>query len=118
MKKILGMLAMALCLIGCSKSPDKVAMAFLEAVADGNLEKAAEYAAKDTKPAIKVMAAVPGSGEQMKKECEGAKFKAVDTKIDGDKATVKIETTKDGKTETEDIKLVKEDGEWKVSVQK
>lgn len=118
MKKILGMLAMALCLVGCSKGPDKVAMAFLEAVADGNLEKAAEYASKDTKPVLKVAAAVPGTGEQIKKECEGAKFKAVDTKIDGDKATVKIETTKDGKTETEDIKLVKEDGEWKVSVQK
>ena len=118
MKKILGMLAMALCLIGCSKGPDKVAVAFFEAMADGDFDKAAEYAAKDTKPMIKMMASVPGAKENMKKETEGAKFKAVNTKIDGDKATVTIETKKDGKTDTDDFNLVKEDGAWKVKAEK
>lgn len=118
MKKILGMLAMALCLIGCSKGPDKVAVKFLEAMADGDFDKAAEYAAKDTKPMIKMMAGMPNAKEEAKKECEGVKYKAVDTKINGDKATVKVEKTKDGHTVTDDIDLVKEDGDWKVAVDK
>lgn len=118
MKKILGMLAMALCLIGCSKGPDKVAVAFCEALADGNFDKAAEYVTKDTQPVLKMMASVPGAKENMIKETEGAKFKAVNTKIDGDKATVTIETKKDGKTDTDDFNLVKEDGAWKVKAEK
>lgn len=47
------------------------------------------------------------------------KFKAVDSKIDGEKATVKVEwKSKDGKTTTENVYLVKEDGDWKVDVMK
>jgi hypothetical protein len=113
MKKILGMLAMALCLIGCSKGPDKVAVAFYEAMADGNADKAAEYATKKSKPVVKM--AVGMLGEELK----GMKFKAVDTKIDGEKATVKLEMkNKGGATKTENVDLVKEDGDWKVDVKK
>ena len=118
MEKILGMLAMALCLIGCSKGPDKVAVKFFEAMADGDFDKAAEYASKDTKPMIKMMAGMPNAKEESQKENKGAKFKAVETKINGDKASVKVERTKDGKTETNDVNLVKEDGDWKVAVDK
>jgi HSP20 family molecular chaperone IbpA len=118
MKKILGMLAMALCLIGCSKGPDKVAVAFYEAMADGDFDKAAEYASKDTKPMIEMMAKMPGAKEESIEENKGVKFKAVDTKIDNDKATVKIERKKDGESATEDVLLVKEDGDWKVSINK
>ena len=114
MKKILGMLAMALCLIGCSKGPDKVAVALYEALSDGNADKAAEYATKNSQPFIKM--ATPIFAEKYK----GGKFKAVETKIDGKKATVKIESkSKDGKTVvSEDVHLVKEDGDWKVAVDK
>ena len=118
MKKILGMLAMALCLIGCSKGPDKVAVKFFEAMADGDFDKAAEYASKDTKPMIKMMAGMPNAKEEAKKECEDVKYKAVDTKINGDKATVKIEAKKGGETKTQDVDLVKEDGDWKVAIDK
>ena len=118
MKKLLGMLAMALCLVGCSKGPDKVAVTFFEALADADFDKAAELASKETQPLVKMMAAVPDAKENMKKEFDGAKFKAVDTKIDGDKATVKVEFKKDGKTDTNDVNLVKEDGDWKVAMDK
>lgn len=130
MKKILGMLAMALCLIGCNKDsdketakdndinkgPDKVAIAYIEALVDGNTDKAAEYVSKDDAENFKKKASIPQLKDAMKKELEGAKFKVVDTKIDGDKATVKIEGKKDNKTETADLKLVKEDGNWKVDL--
>lgn len=116
MKKILGMLAMALCLIGCSKGPDKVAIAYLEALADGDFDKAAEYVSKDDTSAFKKNTSIALVKNAMKRELDGLKFKVVDTKIDGDKATVKIEGKKDSKSETNDLKLVKEDGNWKVDL--
>ncbi|MBR1687891.1 MAG: DUF4878 domain-containing protein [Prevotella sp.] len=47
-------------------------------------------------------------------------FKVLDETIDGDKAVVKMEVTdKDGKTDTSDMKLVKNDkGEWKLDMSK
>ena len=113
MKKILGMLAMALCLIGCSKGPDDVAVAYLEAMSKGDADKAAEYAIKGSKPIVHWT--IGTFGDFFK----GMKFKAVDSKIDGEKATVKVEwKSKDGKTTTENVYLVKEDGDWKVDVMK
>ena len=118
MKKCLSMLGMAalavLCFTGCSKGPDDVAIKFNEALAEMNIEKACKYANEDM---VETMADAEAK-EKAKKEGEGIPFKAGETKIDGDKATVKIECTKDGKTETKDVDLVKVDGEWKVAMKK
>ena len=122
MKKCLSMLGMAalavLCFTGCSKGPDDVAIKFNEALAEMNIEKACKYANEDTQKLLKMFETMADAEakETAKKEGEGASFKAVETKIDGDKATVKIECTKDGKTETKDVDLVKVDGEWKVAM--
>lgn len=124
MKKCLSMLAMAglavLCFTGCSKGPEDVAIKFSEAMAEVNIEKASKYANEDTQKLLKMFDTMADAEdkEKAKKEGEGTTFKAVETKIDGDKATVKIESTKDGKTETKDVDLVKVDGEWKVAVNK
>lgn len=122
MKKLLGALAVALCLVGCGKGPDKAALNFFEALRDSDFTKAAEYAAKDTKPMINMMAAMatdPKFKESNEaNELKGVEFKVLETKVDGDTAKVKMEAKKDGKAEAQDIDLVKEDGEWKVKMKK
>lgn len=124
MKKCLSMFAMAalavLCFTGCSKGPEDVAVKFCEAMAEMNLEKASEYANEDTQKILKMLDAMADAEKKAaeKEKTAGTTFKAVETKIDGDKATVKIERTKDGKTETDDMDLVKVDGEWKVAMKK
>ena len=120
MKKCLSMLGMAalavLCFTGCSKGPDDVAIKFNEALAEMNIEKASKYANEDTQKLLKMFEKMADA--EAKEKAKNATFKAVETKIDGDKATVKIECTKDGKTETKDVDLVKVDGEWKVAMKK
>jgi hypothetical protein len=116
MKKIIGMLAMALCLVGCGKGPDNVAVRFFEAMRDGKYEAAMEMAAKDTKPLIGLMQGMMTEDKRI--EEFAGEYKAVETKIDGDTAKVKIEHSKDGKSKTENVDLVKEDGDWKVKINK
>ncbi len=117
MTSLCAAIAVAFVLAGCSKGPDSVAVKFLDSFADGDFEAAAEYASKDAKPLFAMMASMPKE-EKEGNELKGCSFEVVETKIDGDTAKVKIKATKDGKSETEDLDLVKEDGEWKVAVKK
>ena len=43
-------------------------------------------------------------------------FKAVETKVTGDKAVVKVEGKKGSRTVSETLNLIKEDGEWKLNI--
>ena len=54
--------------------------------------------------------------QEAKKEAKGVKIEKKDVKVDGDKATVTFKLSKEGEKDTEEhkIKLIKEDGEWKV----
>ena len=111
--------ALAAILAGCGgSSPDSVAVNFLSNVRDGKFEDAAKCASKKTAPLIAMLGAMGKDSKELK-EMKGTSFKVLETKVDGDKATVKIEASKDGKTEkAEDITLIKEDGAWKVDVDK
>lgn len=117
MKKFLCSFAMvvlaALCFTGCSKGPDSVALDFQKSLVDKDFKKAGELCSKRTQPLI-AMAASMGANEA--EEMKGVTFEVVNTKIDGDKATVSLKNSKDGKTE--DVTLVKEDGDWKVDINK
>lgn len=78
-----------------------------------------KYVSKKSQPAVGMISAVmaePEKAEQMKTqikaECENAKpIEILETKIDGDRATVRY-TNPEGKEETDT--LIKEDGEWKL----
>ncbi len=83
-----------------------------------NLDGAAELASEESKTVL-VMAKsfLTMADEEQKKEMEEQKKKAaanppqvVDTKIEGDKATVQLKLGE----ETETVELVKIDGKWKV----
>ena len=122
MQKLIAMFvaAAAICLAGCgAKTPEAVAEKFYGALCDANVDKAGEYCTEAAKGAL-TMAKGMGMFEQdeFKSKVKGAKVKAKDAKIDGDKAKVTIEVTKDGETETEDVDLVKVDGAWKVDMKK
>lgn len=113
--------ALAAILVGCGGgSPDSVAVDFLSNVRDGKFDAAAKCASKKAAPLISMMGAMGSlAGNDALKEMKGASFKVIETKIDGDTATVKIEASKNGKAEKpEDLKLVKEDGAWKVDIDK
>lgn len=114
--------ALAAILVGCGGgSPDSVAVDFLSNVRDGKFDAAAKCASKKAAPLISMMSAMGslGGSNDVLKEMKGTTFKVLETKVDGDKATVKIEAFKNGKSEkAEDIQLVKEDGAWKVDINK
>ena len=119
MKKLMKFAAMAVCvgtmlgITGCgSKSPDAVAVEFLQTMAAGKADM--DYLQKHcTQEAASLFFMV---GKEAAREMKGATFTVVDTKIDGDKARVSIE--KNGGEKPENIHLVKVDGEWKVTVNK
>lgn len=104
---------------GCSKGPDEVALKFVESFGNGDVETACKYATKQTGALLALAKGMAENDSDMKK-MKGAKFEVVETKIDGDSATVKIKTTtKDGKVDEGDpVTLIKEDGDWKVNVKK
>jgi len=107
---------------GCgSSSPDKVAVSFVEKLNDCDFDGCTKYASPATAALIGMMKSMPI--EEKEKQWKGAKVEVVNTKIDGDKATVIIKrTSKDGKVETMDgkdaVTLIKQDGEWKVDMKK
>lgn len=80
------------------------------------------FVSKKSQPAVAMLGAVmaePEKAEQLKTEikaqCEaGGDVEILETKIDGDKATVRYRDT-DGEERTET--LIKEDGEWKLDMQ-
>jgi hypothetical protein len=46
----------------------------------------------------------------------GMTFTVGEMKVEGDTATVMVTGTKDGKEETQQFKLIKQDGEWKIDL--
>ncbi len=127
MKKMMVLLALcAAAIAGCGpKTPEAVALKFMECQLKGDLDGAMKYMTKDGKKMIEGFKTMAGDKwkEEVKKDVEkhkGVKVAKKDVKIDGDKATVKITLSKEGEKETEEeeIKLIKEDGEWKVATGK
>jgi hypothetical protein len=53
--------------------------------------------------------------KKMQKEVEGMKFEIKGSKISGSQATLKVQRTKGDDHETSDVRLVLENGEWKMT---
>lgn len=134
MKKCSNVLTMAalatLCFTGCSKAPDEVVaetpktpeevvVKFFEGFCDGNMEKIDGYATEQTmKECREMFDEIANKGRSAQEELGLEIVKVIDTKIDGDKATVKFEYKKgSGFQKTDDVILVKVNGKWKVSME-
>ncbi len=118
---LFGLVALSACTSG-DGDPKAVAKNFFEALEKKNWDEAAKYTTKDSKTAIELVKSIAEMGKAIggdpaAKEEEPAEKSVVvysDAIINGDNATVPI--TVNG--ETNDIKLKKEDGVWKVAFDK
>jgi hypothetical protein len=126
MKKMIciGLTIVLVCLYACSGSnagdPKNAAKTFYEALANKDFEKAAQFATKDSKTLIDLLKSLNDMGNQQdiifQREGDDKIKKAVynDAIIEGDRAIVKITFDNQEKQ----IKLKKEDGVWKVALDK
>lgn len=113
--------AAVLALAACSgKQPgDTIIKMQAEVCETGDPSVMSKYVSAKSQPAVGMISAImaePEKAEQMKTqikaECENAKpIEILETKIDGDRATVRY-TNPEGKEETDT--LILENGEWKL----
>lgn len=134
MKKILLFLSAAIFMMACNSggnSPKATVDAMFAAMKTGNLDDMKKYITKSDvaflEAAEKVMVAFDPDAAKKMREKMAAEFKdkvkdvtyvLKDEKITGDNATLTAEITQNGKTESQNIDLLKEDGVWKVSFTK
>ena len=116
---LLAAAVLALSACGGKQPGDTIIDMQAEVCATGDPSVMQKYVSKKSKPAVGMISAVmaePAKAEQMKaqikQECENAaEIEILETKIEGDKATVRYRNP-EGKEETDT--LVKEGGEWKL----
>ena len=118
----MGVATLALALAGCAARPESTVEDFYYAVADGDTEKAESLMSSKIRamvPSAKLQAALALGAEQAR-ECGG--ISEVEVNLDeGEQirtgtATVTYKGSCPSKTEK--VKLVKEDGEWKLDANK
>jgi hypothetical protein len=106
-----------LLIAGCQKQtkPDEVALDFMHAIQQSNFEQAKEYATKESHQVITLYSIFDGRRtEDEREKIKHAEIKVLDTKEDGDKATVTILNSSAKQEET--LQLIKESGKWKISL--
>ena len=116
---LLAAAVLALSACGGKQPGDTIIDMQADVCATGDPSVMAKYVSKKSQPAVGMISAImaePAKAEQMKaqikEECEKAgAIEILETKIEGDKATVRYRNP-EGKEETDS--LVKEDGEWKL----
>lgn len=116
---LLAAAVLALSACGGKQPGDTIIDMQADVCATGDPSVMQKYVSKKSQPAVGMISAImaePAKAEQMKaqikEECEKAgAIEILETKIEGDKATVRYRNP-EGKEETDT--LVKEDGEWKL----
>lgn len=113
MKKLLFILLAPFLFAACSSGPESTARNFAEAIAKGDLDSAKKYATAQT-GALLDMAKSMSKADDMPTYPD-YKFEAVKDSVSGDKAWVTYKEPTGGEGV---IELVKENGDWKVTVGK
>ncbi len=105
-------------LASCSNNkPETAAIRFMEAMFDGDFEKAKEYASTDTKSMLSMMESF-GVKDQFEDMSDDLSFKVIKTEIKDDRAICTLEMNEDGEKEEMPINLIKKEGEWLVDMDK
>lgn len=107
------MLFLASCGGGAANTPDSVAKAFLEEIADMDFSGAKKYATESSESMLDMLESTAALAPDEAKQ-GGGDVEIIKTEEDGDKATVYYKS--DGQEDK--LKVVKEDGEWKVAFSK
>jgi len=133
MKQVFSTLVLAIALFSCntggSGSPKNTVSSFIKAAREGDLTEVKKYICKSDVSMLELgenllakfdPEASKGMKDKMMKEfrdkTKDAKVEIKDEKIDGDNATVNVEFINNGKTETHPFNLVREEGQWKLSL--
>jgi len=116
---ILSLLVTAIVLVGCgggsssSQTPEQVAKAFFAAMQKIDVNTTWNLMSASTQKAIGTKTAWEASS----KDSTGTmKFTVGKVTVNGNKATAKVTGTVAGKTSTQTVPLVKENGVWKVDL--
>lgn len=135
MKKIIVMLCLAAGFAACNGKTDQASSptasidAMFTAMKNGNMDDIKKFITKNDiamiESAEKLMNSIDSGaiqkmktkmGDEFKAKVKDVKYTLKNEKIDGDKATVDAEVTEEGKVNTHTFNLVKEDGDWKISL--
>lgn len=110
MKKFAFFLSLSLLLSACGvNTPKGITARFLDCLVARDFEKAKMYATPETAKVIDFMKNMPHT------EGDFIGYKILQEEITGNEAVVQCSMIgKDGKTDTQNINLVKTDGKWKV----
>jgi|YNPMSStandDraft_1061717.scaffolds.fasta_scaffold11847_3 hypothetical protein len=107
-----------LMLTGCAKSPESTVESFYRAVSEGEITKAQTYVSSRIIGMLgphKTAAALAEESERIRK-CGG--IKSIDVKLEGQgevrSGTVMVTYAGQCPPENENVRLVKEDGKWKL----
>lgn len=109
-------------LVACADSgPDTVALSFLEAIHAGDVDEAIGHLSAEAfiLGESKLRASFAMASNEFRRETRGhdVHFSARVVEIDGDFATIAVNTYFDGEDEGEEmVQLIREDGEWKVGL--
>ncbi len=112
----------ATCLTGCGKSPESSVESFYKAVSKGEITEAQGYVSAHLIGMLgpqKFSAALAGESEHIR-ACGGIKNIAVKLQGEGEIRSGTTTVTYGGNCspKTEAIKLIKEDGKWKITASK
>ncbi|MEO6731004.1 MAG: DUF4878 domain-containing protein [Ferruginibacter sp.] len=133
MKRILACVSLIIILYSCttvaSNSPTKTVQAFIEASREGNIAEIKKHISSSDLSMLEIgesfLAKLDSNGskdmlgkmaKEIKEKTKDAKIEVKDEKIDGDNATVNVQFVQDSINETRPFSLVKEDGQWKISL--
>jgi hypothetical protein len=97
-------------------SPEKTFTRYKEALAKGDMQKVIDSYALMYQGMLAQQLEHGGEDlKKMQKEVEGMKFEIKGSKVTGSSATLKVQRSKGDDVETSEIRLVLENGEWKMT---
>jgi hypothetical protein len=115
-------IAATLMLTGCAKSPESTVESFYKAVGKGEITEAQTYVSSQVTGMLgpqKMAAALAAESEQIRK-CGG--IKSIDVKLEGQgevrSGTAMVTYAGQCPPKNEHVKLIKEDGKWKIGASK
>ena len=120
MVTIILLILITIVFVGCSPSPDGAVKGFFKALDKGKIDDAMEYlstSALNTLGRDKWKSALAGAVDDIQSKGGISSIEIVDKKVHGDIATVTVKVTfGDGRSETDTIDLIKENGKWKIQI--
>ncbi|MDP2172686.1 MAG: DUF4878 domain-containing protein [Candidatus Cloacimonadaceae bacterium] len=115
-------LIVLIALVACGNKADKVARKFFDAMDKKDFTAAKQYASKQSQELLTFAEQfMKNLNEDQKGDMDDMKYNIVETKIEGETAIVTYEQWKKsdpGNKQSKTLNMVKEDGEWKVKLDK